>query len=132
MPATLPHCLSHSHMASPVGEASASIQVGTLEHRLDLMTEMLIDIRRESSSSSGRGSPRFNVPPSPYLSQSRSDSQARSTMTANSVYRKLGTNIEVQSGDLERYVQERLSPIFARRRSSMKDYLGSLTTGEEP
>jgi hypothetical protein len=112
--------------ARPVG-ASASIQVGTLEDRLDLMTEMLIGIRRESSATNGRASPQFNVPPLPPRSQSRYDSQARSTMPANGAYARLRGNVEVQSSELELYVQERLTPIFARHRSSMKDYLGSMT-----
>lgn len=105
--------------ASPVEATNTGFAEG-LEQRLDLMTEMLIDMRRESltgASDSPPSSPQFDIPPPP---------SPRSTV-ADNCYRKLCSNIELQPGDFENYVQERLTPVFARRRSSITSYLGSLT-----
>lgn len=135
--------------ASPVPNETLTISTETLEQRVELMTEMLIDVQRhcESFASQQQNNSPSHHPSEavryPYSAQSeptsvveclpqdppspsRSEQQEPKSLGVG-VQNKLDANSLMRAEDIGAYVQERLTPVLARRKASIKDCLGSWT-----
>jgi len=129
-------------LASPVQE-TRTVSSEALEQRVELMTNMLIDVRRQCESlccqNSSDGVPIRIVETDSPLSLPRLDKSTEvptpsprpdppgGFSSMGIIHHSLDASKKAQIEDLDFWVQERLTPVMARRRSSTMDFLGSCT-----